>query len=527
MAFLNRRNMRRRQLLRSYRRMIAWGIRLISIGGLVGCTQVEPGPDYQDAASRVGKRLGIAEVYEPAIEPDIEQKVQALLADGLTADEAISVSLLNNRNFQSLFQSIGVSRADVVQSGLWTNPSLFIGNRFIEGGGRTELTFGFAQNLVDLWQIPVKKRIAEAQLKQTVLVILDEAVRLATSTRSRYYDYLWRERLSKIATDNVSRAERSLRIAQARLDAGDTSPLDAGLVRTQVLQARNAALGAQRDLENARLNLLQNLGLARWERDVQLADSFADPRIQLAPNDELVATALNNRFDVQIADARVEAAAQDVDLQLRKVWPNVTIGVQGERTEQRAMPGRKILADTARASIAAGQPTAPSIQSRNQRDIARSQIIDALFGMNIQLTLPIWDQNQAQIAKAGFAYQQNLKDREYLLDTLVTEIRQAANNVRIATRQFDMFEDALLPQAESNIQTAQRRYENGEDSVLVLLEAQDAMFVQKRQAADALRELLVSRAELSRVCGGRLPNDGEGAVRQIDPSREPAGVADE
>ncbi len=476
---------------------------------VVGCAQVNPQPDFLDASNRIKQRLAVDDVFDPSAEIETDQKVLALFDGGLTASEAVSVALLNNRYFQSLFQTIGASRADVVQSGLWTNPSLMIGTRFIEGGGRSELTFGLAQQLVDLWQIPVKKRIAEAQLEQTILAVLNEAVRIATSTQALYYDCLWRERLNVIASDNLALVKRSLHLAQVRLDAGETSPLDAGLVRSQVLQAENDALLAARNLENARIALAQSLGVVRWDDGWELTDPFSDDQYVVASDDDLIETATANRFDIQIADALVEAAAQDVDLQLLKVLPSLIVGLQGERTEQRTLPDRKILADTARASIAARRLTAPEIQSKGQRDVVRDQIIDALFGTSIQLTLPIWDQNQAQIAKANFAYQQLLKEREFLFDTVTTDIRQASNNARTAQHQHALFENKILPQAQENIKTAQSRYENGEESVLILIEAQDAMFGQKRQSADALRNMLVTRAELTRACGGRLPETSQ------------------
>ncbi len=483
-----------------------------------GCAQVNPKPDFQDAASRIKDRLGVDDVFDPLAELETDEKVLALFDDGLTANEAVSVALLNNRYFQSLFQTIGASRADVVQSGLWTNPSLVIGTRLIEGGGRSELRLGLAQQLVDLWQIPVKKRIAEAQLRQTVLAVLNEAVRIATTTQSLYYDCLWRERLNVIANDNLELAQQSLRLAQVRLDAGETSPLDAGLVRSQVLQAENDALLAARNLENARIALAQNLGVVRWDDSWQLADSFADEQHAVASDDELIAVATVNRFDIQIADAQVEAASQDIDLQLMKVFPSLIIGLEGERTEQRTLPDRKLLADTARASIAAGRLTAPTIQSKGQRNVMRNQIIDALFGTSIQLTLPIWDQNQAQIAKAKFVYERLNKEREFLLDTMTADIRQASNNARATHKQHALFENEVLPQAQENIRTAQRRYENGEESVLILIEAQNAMFGQKQQSADALRNLLVTQAELARACGGKLP--GTNALDLTDSSTE-------
>ncbi len=482
--------------------LMAGAVVVSAIGS--GCARVDPAPNFEQAGSDIRNRLGVQDVYNPIGESLIDDKVRTFLADGLTIEEAVSVAMLNNRAFQALFQSIGASQADVVQSRLLTNPSLVIGARFPDGGGRSELTLGLAQQLADLWQIPVRRQIAEAQLQQTVFSVLDEAVRIAARTKSACFDVLWRAQLEEIARQNSERARQSLALADARLRAGEANPLEAGLVRTQVLDTENESRRATRDLQNSRLALAQILGLARWPDSWNLSGELDSVDPVVAPEDDLIATAMANRFDIQWADARVASAERDIDLQLLRIFPSLEIGLQGERTERRALPGRKVLADTARASIAAGAPTAPTIESKGQRDLVRRQIIDSMLGPTLQLTLPIWDQNQAQIAKAGFTLQRISKEREQLLDSVVTDVRTAANNARIAAELVSSFRDEILPQVVGNLKSAESRYENGEESVLILLDAQEAEFVQKRLSADALRDYRTAIAELTGALGGRL-----------------------
>ena len=125
---------------------------------LVGCGTVKPEGDYRDAAALVNKHTGVGKVYDPAVDPLVEKKVEDLLQDGLHLDEAVQIALLNNRAFQSLFMDIGVSRAEVVQSGMLANPSFSLLPRIPDIGGRINLTVGFAQELADLWQMPIRKR---------------------------------------------------------------------------------------------------------------------------------------------------------------------------------------------------------------------------------------------------------------------------------------------------------------------------------------------------------------------------------
>src|SRR5262245_34616946 len=145
---------------------------MLCLTPLAGCVGVEPRDDYARARSGVRAHTGAHDVFDPE-DPDIVQaRTDQLLADGLTLDESVRVALLNNRAFQALFDDVGASRADVVQSALLTNPSLALGARFPEGGGRSEITLGFAQDLVDLWQIPIRKKIAQAELEATVLGVV-------------------------------------------------------------------------------------------------------------------------------------------------------------------------------------------------------------------------------------------------------------------------------------------------------------------------------------------------------------------
>ena len=89
-----------------------------------------------------------------------------LLREPLTVDDAVQVALLNNPSFQAGVAAVGASRADVVQSALFTNPSVSFGLAFPDAGGRSRLTAGLAQQISDLWQIPIRKKIAEAEVQK-------------------------------------------------------------------------------------------------------------------------------------------------------------------------------------------------------------------------------------------------------------------------------------------------------------------------------------------------------------------------
>jgi outer membrane protein, heavy metal efflux system len=488
-----------------FRAISCAGLAAAAGGILAGCVAVRPQPDYQRAVGMVAERTGVENVYAPETDAEVDTQVAAILTDGLTAEEAVQVALLNNRGFQALFQSIGASRADVVQSGLLSNPTLALSVRFPEGGGRSDLTLGLAQELVDLWQIPVRKRVAEAELEQTVLAVLQRAIELTAEVRSDCYRLLALERADALARENLALAERTLKIAQDRFNNGEVSQLDVRLVRTQWLEVRQTQIALARDHRLAELALGKVLGLTRWTQPWALTDTLGTRTSAIEDEDALVELAIERRADLRAADIRLRGAEAELERQFLNVFPHVALGFELERLEIRPAPGRKVLADTARASVAAGQLTAPDLQSRGQRRLERSQIIDALLGPTLELTLPIWDQNQAQIAKARFHVLQQRREYEDLLDAVAEQVREAAVAARSAEELVRFFEDETLRQATENVDNARDLYQSGEQSVIVLLEAQDSLMQQRRSYVDALRDQAVALADLERAIGGRRP----------------------
>ena len=453
----------------------------------------------------VAESTGVDAVFDPAHEQEGEQRVQVLLEGGLSVDEAIQVALMNNHGLQAVFLEIGASRADVVQSGLLSNPGLSLSLRFPEGGGRSNLAVGLGQQIVDFWQIPIRKQVAEAELEQVILAAADAAVRLSADVKQAYYRVIAAEKAEALTSENVELVQRSVDLAQARFDAGEVGQVDVNLVRTNLIAAQLEALVVHRTREEASNHLTRLLGLSRIHIAWTLSDTWPDPVPLAVDDDQLLLVALEHRLDARVAALRVQAAEARLEKEYLNVFPNVTLGLEAERPERRASPGRSVLADTARASIGAGGLTAASIQSRSERRRERSQIIDLLLGPTLDITLPLWDQNQAQIAKADFQVQQLRAAYEDLLDGVAQEVADALSVIRSAQELVRFYESEALPHARQSVEAARATYGAGEQSVLVLIEAQETLIAQQRAQLTVLRDLAQSQAELERAVGVPIP----------------------
>jgi cobalt-zinc-cadmium efflux system outer membrane protein len=233
--------------------------------------------------------------------------------------------------------------------------------------------------------------------------------------------------------------------------------------------------------------------------------------------------ALSNRLDVRLATSQLAAAESELERQFLDVFPALAIGLQAERTDRRALSGRNLLADTARASVVAGQLTAPTIQSKGQRDLVRRQIIDFLLGPSIDVTLPIFDQNQAGIARARNDVMARRKELEDLEDEVARQAGEASVRARTAAELVRFYEGEALPLVSENLENARRLYLEGEQGVIVLLEAQEMLIQQRRAYVDVLRDYAIALAELDRVTGGGSWKNDQAASQ---PASAPAADRD-
>jgi outer membrane protein, heavy metal efflux system len=473
------------------------------LGALVGCARVEPGPDFQRAGQLITERTGSPFVFDPQAEDLIRQHVDELLTDGLTIDEAVQVALLNNRGLQSAFQEIGVSRAEVVQSKLLTNPTVSLSFMLPEGGGLPKFDLGITQQLVDLWQIPVRKKVAKAQLEATVLDVAQRAVTLAFDVRARAVELIALQRGEATLHENLELLEQSFQLAQRQFEAGVVSQLDVNLTRGNAIDVRLELIALQRERQVTTAALARLLNISEEGRPWSLHDTL--PTSDTAPMSGLLTMALQQRLDARVAEARVQQAEFDLRQECLKVFPSIEAGFGLEAGERRALPGRSILADTARASIANGALTAPTIQSRAERDLERRQIIDAVLGPSLAFTVPVFDQNQAQIAKARYRVIQRRKDYEDLLDKVANDIERASQVAFTLQSLVKFYHDEALPQGQTSVEGARRLYEAGQQSISVLLEAQESFVTRRRAYVRALGEQAVAMVELERAVGGRLP----------------------
>lgn len=465
-----------------------------------GCATVEPGPDYLRVRDRTSEATGVFETYQPGEDARIAELVEGRLADGLSVEDSITIALLNNPMLQASLFGVGVARADVVQAGLLSNPSLGVSLRLPSGGGLANVETSLAQNIAELWQIPVRTRAAERALDAAILDVARRAAALYVDTKQAYFTAVQAAELQKVIQENLEVARRLATLAEERQQAGASGRLEVNLARTAVIEAELQAESARLAADDARRRLATLLGVSSRASELQLTDRLPAPPENTPDDDALLQLALISRLDIAAASELVQAAEAQLQTEYRRVFPVIELGVSMERDARQSQGGRDVLADTARASIANGRLTAPEIQPRSERD----QDTEFVIGPSLSLELPIFDQNQAQIARAQFAFEQAVKTRVVLERALVQEVHGVLDRAETNWRLVRMYRERSLPLAQENLELSQEAYRLGKASFLSVLEAQRFLLSSRRDYVNALGEAAMTLPELEQAVGRPL-----------------------
>ena len=492
------------RILKGVARLTCLPVVVLAVGS--GCATVNPKPDYDRTRTLIERSTGVAESYSPEEDGLLTEELKAVLSDGLTLDEAMRVALLNNRKLQAAFFDIGMARADWVQSGLLSNPSLGVGIMFPEGGGRSNIQGNLAQNIVDLWQMPVKKRIAEHQVEGEVVRVARLAGQLAADTKRAYYAAVAAKNLLTIAEENLALLGKSYDATKAQREAGVASPLDENLQRGEWLRAELDLRDARLASVNARRSLAGLLSLDLNPESLDLTDPLPTAGEYTFEADVLIASAREERLDLKALEEAISVGDAEVELEYLRIFPEVSVGIGAERLEGRSQPGRDVAADFARASLRSGQLTVPDIQTRGERQSEKDQDIEFMIGPNLSVTLPIFDQNQAQIAKAAYARVQAVKSYEDLYLRIAQDIRTAVDRSKTLWANVAFYHDELLPQATRTLDFTEAAYQAGTVGVLTLLESQRSLLETRRGHVQVWANAAAAFSDLERAVGVPLGN---------------------
>lgn len=419
----------------------------------------------ETVAERTGKQVHWNR--DGAEDAQLQKGVETLLKHKLTAESAVQVALLNNRELQARFEEIGIAQADLIEAGLLSNPNFAASFRFPNRPpSGTNIEYSIAQDFLDLLLIPLRKHIAAAQLARTETRVANDVLQLAAEVKTAFYTAQARQqlldRLRIISETNETAAEFTKRLH----DAGNTSDLELanqqGSYEQSRLEVAQTDLQVRRDRE--RLNRL--LGLWGTQTNWTMGDHLPELPASEVSLQHLESRAISQRLDLQARRMQLDLLGQSLAL----------------RTKTRYAPaGIKVGVDTER-------------EPDGQR----------VTGPTLDLELPIFNHGQGEIAKLTAQYRQAQRELEALAVNARSEVREARDQLIAARDLTSYIGKRLLPTQQQSLNLTLQQYNYMLKGAYDLLLAKQNEVAAERSYIEAWRDYWIARAELERAVGGSL-----------------------
>ncbi|MEL6616516.1 MAG: TolC family protein, partial [Bacteroidota bacterium] len=229
-----------------------------------GCAGVRPQAAADDLRTMLAERTDAPVLWRTDAEADREADaaVARLIADSLSADEAVQIALLNSPRLQATYEDLGVAQASLVQAGLLRNP--VFGGRALWGldeGGAPDLGFNVAFEFLDVLWIPMRKRVAQSEYEATRLRVAESVLDLAARTRSAYTRAQADRLRVEFGGAIEARAEAAYTAARLLREAGTIPAADLLAEQARYEQARLDLVMAEQAALESREALTRTMGL--------------------------------------------------------------------------------------------------------------------------------------------------------------------------------------------------------------------------------------------------------------------------
>ena len=390
----------------------------------------------------------------------------------ISLDDAIQMALRHNHNILAARTNVQQNEAGEITANLRPNPVLLSDWQFLPIFQPSQFSQDYLDNTAQfdlgvsyLFERGKKRqhrlRAARDVTAQTRSLVADNERSLAFSVASGFINVELAESTLEAAQQDLKSFQNTVEIGQARYNAGDIGEGDLLKIKLQVLQF-------QTDVSTARLarvqglsDLRQLLGYESIAADYDVAGAFDYYPIK-GNLDDFRSYALQNRPDLRAAQQGVTAATSQHAL-------------------QQAIAKRDITGEI------------------NYTHIGYLNDV-SLFG---QMQLPVFDRNQGEIARAGYAITQAQEQQRFSNGQVLTDVRDAFENLHTNDEVVGLYRSGYLDQAQQSRDISEYAYRHGAASLLDYLDAERSYRATQLAYRQALASYLLAIEQLRQAVGTR------------------------
>ena len=415
-----------------------------------GCASYRPSPldpaaelhalKARDVAAFVVERakLGEGERAHSSFDP----------TDGLDDAEVVAVALTLNPELRAKRLSIGEAQALLIGAGLWPNPE--VGTSLKAGLGGAS---GYSLDVDALFQLlrpgerSARKAAATSNVEAARAEVEAAERALVSEVRAQRVSVLAAERAVALQEEGVALRERTRAIANERARLGEATKLDTSASELELAESRRDLRKARADLNAQEAELARLMGLPP---EVALKLTGYGQALAVTVFEDIADEVLDRKLlghpelaEKQVAYRRAEA---ELKLAILGQYPRLGFG--------------------------------PAYEKELEGDEA--------LGLGLSLEVPIFNQNQGEIAEKRASRERVRAAYTAVLHRIRAEAYAARNLVRIAKAEVDAQEREILPLINRNQELFEGAFRAGELSILNWITAQERALDARREYLDAL-----------------------------------------
>lgn len=426
------------------------------------CVRV-PQADDKRVAALVQKRIDKHVCWHK--DDEILSYINFLLEEDIDCGAAVQIALLNNPRIQASFEEIGVAQADVIQAGLFRNPILAGFVRFpVNNNSATNTEISATQSFIELFLIPLRKKVAEREFEKAQAQAAHMVVELAFDVQECFYT-LQAELAKHDLLEQLAEIQLlSHTIKERQYNAGNTTQLAVQASMRELLEAKLALSVSKNVLAELGQRLNELLGMRLTQQPWHIVKQLPElPRME-CKREVLEKRAFSQRLD--LAKQRLELKRLFEMGETKRWWAytNPEVGVSYEKDAE-GLTG---------------------------------------VGPSLSMSLPFFDHGQADRARLIACLKQSQHELVAKELEVAKEVRLGYERLVTNRAKVELLQNELVPLQEQMVAMSQKYYNVMGLGVYQLLQAKQQELQARVALYSALQEYWQSKISLERAVGGQI-----------------------
>jgi outer membrane protein TolC len=442
---------------------------------LSGCATFSKDGGFDSVAATTRLKLGqdVRWARSAGERAKSDAEVAALLEHPLAVDDAVQVALLNNPGLQAAFAELGISEADLVESGRLPNPRFTL--RHSSAGGLYDIEETLTFNVLSLLTVPYAHATEKRRFAQVQTGLVMQVADLADRTRTAYYTAVAARESLHYAWQVKDAAQTSAELAHRMQGAGNWNRMEQAQQQGFYDQALQDLARAQLADQRAAAELDRLLGLRDGAVAVRLSEHLPELPTNIAMLPSLEQTAMQSRLDLQLMRSQIDELARR--LKLTKATRFVDVLDVG--------------------------PT--RVRNGTENDPYEK-------GYEVSLEIPIFDSGDARVRKAEAIYAQAVDRLAQAAVDARADVRQAAAQYQTAYILAVRQHDDVIPLSRAIAKQELLRYNASLISIFDLLANSRATVASVNDYIQSARDFWIAKSHLDTVLVANTPRAARDAA---------------